>query len=307
MTVVVSNALILVASWVNISLYMLEILLAIRYFMRPNRPLLHRVGVATIVLFDTACTIGISAQVYMIVLIFPCLDISHAAFIDSLFWPISLSILGTYTVASIEQGFLCYLFYALTRRCFITGFLVFCIFLHLGFSYASGGTIIRQHSTNGLALITTQVGAISCAVTDILIAAALGITFYKMKSASAPGQTSQSLLRRLVALSLTSGFVVAFITLLAVILLERHIPSYVLFFFIQGRAYSLTVLGNFLRGLPQKTASDHIHDATRSHRTGDNATVFHIDYQTSQDATSHNGTRRLESLNLEALHKGHPD
>ncbi|KAJ7028449.1 hypothetical protein C8F04DRAFT_1119405 [Mycena alexandri] len=297
MAVEVSNAFLLVASWVNTMFYMLEILLAIRYFQRPNRPGWHKLGVATFILADTVSTIGICAQVYLTILTFPCTNVSTGAFIPSLFWPISVTILGTYTTASVEQAFLCYLFYSLTRQRWITGFFVLTIFFHLGTSFASAGIILSPD--RGAAYITTKIGAIGCAATDILIGGALGVTFSRMEGFVLKGRPTQSVVRRLLVLSVTSGILVASVTLISVALLFSGIPAYSIFFFLQGRTYAITVLTNFLLGLPANDgpALTEI-DSTPTRRTATNPTevVFHLDYR----RTSSNHTRP-ESLNLQVL------
>ncbi|KAJ7250078.1 hypothetical protein B0H12DRAFT_1121469 [Mycena haematopus] len=310
MNVVNANGIMLIASWVNLSFYSLEILLAIRYFRRPKRPLWHKIGVATIVVADTACTVGICWEAYLVLLVIPCDDIEGVGFLNSLYWPISVIILSTYTTASVEQAFLCTLFYSLTKRRFITGFLVFSIFFHFGFSWASAALVLEQQNPRGRAFTATQIGAISCAATDFLIAAVLGFAFYEMESRTIRGRTTQGLLRRLGFLSLTSGFIVASITLIAVVGLLRREDFYSLFFFCQGRAYALTILANFMMGLPVDAVESDLNTSSRipsSRRTMDNAAVFHVEYGLRSTVN----TPHPESLNLEELSvngaKTHPD
>ncbi|KAJ7133515.1 hypothetical protein C8R44DRAFT_870894 [Mycena epipterygia] len=257
MAVVAANAILLIASWFNAGLYMLEIFLAAWYFQSPGRPLWQKLGVATFVITDTANTVGICAQVYNSILLFPCLDTQNA-FLDALIWPIAVNILATYGTASVEQGFMCYLFYVL-------------------------------------------LGSVFCATTDVLLAAGLGLTFYKLGEACYPGRATQTFVRRLLFFSVTSGAMVASITLIAMILELTGSPVYAVFFFIQGRAYGLTVLSHFLFGLP-------VHNPTpESRRTGisTGTVVFHLDYRTSSDATTYGQTSRPESLNLQALPELH--
>ncbi|KAJ6585522.1 hypothetical protein B0H19DRAFT_1109890 [Mycena capillaripes] len=306
MAVLEANSILLISSWVNILFFMLEVILIVKYFRRPNRPLWHKIGVGMFLLSDTACTISICAQVYLTLLVFPCVDISRV-FLNSLYWPISITILSTYATASIEQAFLCYLFYSLTKRRTITGFLVFTIFFHLGFSWASAALVLKERGPGGKAFTATSIGAISCAVTDVLVAVALGCTFYRLESRVVKGRVIQSILRRLGVLTLTSGFVVASITLVAVINLMLGSSVYVLFFFCQGRAYALTILANFLLGLPTN-ATEPAATSASSRRTNSNPTgvVFHVDYRTGSEAH----TDHPESLNLEELSeniKSRPD
>ncbi|KAJ6508225.1 hypothetical protein C8R45DRAFT_1089428 [Mycena sanguinolenta] len=305
-----SNAFILIASWINLSLYTLEIILAIKYFQRPKRPLWHKIGVASLVIADTVCTVGISWEVYLDLLVLPCVDIRAVEFLDSLYWAISMIILSTYATASVEQAFLCALFYSLTKRRFVTGLLVFSIFFHLGFSWASAALVLEQRNPGGKAFIATQIGAISCAATDCLIAVALGCTFYQMESRTIKGRTTQSILRRLGVLSLTSGFIVASITLIAVVGLLRGKAFFTLFFYSQGRAYALTLLANFMMGLPAGTVEPDLNASSRTvsgRRTTDSGVVFHVGYGPRSSAD----TPHPESLNLEDVSeigvKAHPD
>jgi hypothetical protein len=101
----------LAASWLNCALFMLEIYLMIRYFQLPSRPLLHRIGVAAILVFDTICTFAISADVYLMLLLFPC-DSDHL-FIRPSLVTLAVIIFATYATASIVQLFLCNLYFNL--------------------------------------------------------------------------------------------------------------------------------------------------------------------------------------------------
>ncbi|KAJ7160203.1 hypothetical protein C8R46DRAFT_1353954 [Mycena filopes] len=298
MAVEVGNAFLLVASWVNTLFYMLEILLVVRYFQRPNRPKWHKFGVATFLLADTVATIGICAQVYLTILAYPCIDINSVPFIEGLFWPISMSILGTYITASVEQAFLCFLFYSLTRQRWLTGFFVLTILFHLAASFASAGLILKNRSPRGAAFVTTQISAFGCAATDIVIGSALALTFYRLEGSVMKGRSTQGVVHRLLLLSLTSGVLVASITVIAVSLLAAGIPAYSIFFFLQGRTYAITVLANFLLGLPTGQASPSQLDSSGTRRTANNQTdvVFRLDYRRTSSVHT-----RPESLNLEAL------
>lgn len=90
---------------------MLEIVLMFQYFQLSSRPLLHRIGVLAIGILDTICTFAIWANVYMVVLMFPC----QSEFIipRSSLQILSVILITTYTTASIEQLFLCFLYFSL--------------------------------------------------------------------------------------------------------------------------------------------------------------------------------------------------
>ncbi|KAF8215133.1 hypothetical protein K438DRAFT_1955122 [Mycena galopus ATCC 62051] len=313
MAVNTGNAIILIASWINLSFFSLEILLAIKFFQRPKRLLWHKIGVTAFVVADTVCTAGICWEAYLVLLVFPCLNLA-GEFLDQLYWPISVVILATYTTASVEQAFLVALFHSLeiltlTKRRIITGFLVFGIFFHLAFSWASAALVLEQQNPGGRAFVATQIGAISCAATDCLIAITLSFTFYRLESRTIKGRTTQSMLRRLAVRSLTCGVIVASITLFSVVTLLKGNDVYPLFFFCQGRAYGLTILANFLLGLPTGYEESDPNASSRiasSRRVTDTGVVFRVEYGLRSTAN----TPHPESLNLEELSitgKAHPD
>ncbi|KAJ7882161.1 hypothetical protein B0H13DRAFT_2048486 [Mycena leptocephala] len=277
MAVLAASAVILVASWINTLFYMLEVLLVIKYFRRPNHPLWHKVGVGIFILADTACTFGICAQVYLILLVFPCIDLGCLCEL---------------------AGFLCYLFYTVTKRRLITGFFVFTIFLHLGVSLAAAGVVIDERSAEGRADILMKIGAISCAVTDVLLAASLAFTVYGMESRVGKPRTIQSLLRRLGVLSLTSGALAAFTTIAAVTAVMVGSVAYTLFFFVQGRA-APTETNTLSR---RTTTSRRLTTAGRRSSTNNaSGEVFRLEYLESSDDNSSNRNPHPESLNLEPL------
>ncbi|KAJ6504755.1 hypothetical protein C8R47DRAFT_157560 [Mycena vitilis] len=236
----VSYGVQLASSWINMMLYMLEIVMCLRYFQRSTyRPLPHQIGVGAMVIFDTVCTISLDANVLMTFLVF----FGKESFV-ALSIPTTLNILMTYFVAVIEQLFLCHLYFIITRKRLVSLCLVFLAFLHLGFS--SGAAIMVQTApTERLTDTVTAVGAVLCAITDLQIAGCLGYELFKIRAS----QSSQSnLLRRVFVLSITSGAIVATTTLLMMILFLKGSVAFEFFFTCQGRVYALTLLVNFLSG-----------------------------------------------------------
>ncbi|KAJ7466577.1 hypothetical protein B0H11DRAFT_2307166 [Mycena galericulata] len=267
-SVVVADADLLAASWINCMLFSLEIVLLVQYFQKP-RPLLHQVGVSAIFAFDTVCTFAVCAQTYLVVLVFAC-EPNHFLPIATL-RTVTVILFMTYATASLEQMFLCYLFFTLTKQRLISVFLLTDI---------PATPALRIRSPLGPAFLTSKLGAISCAVTDILIAAALLHTFIRMESKSAVRVSTRTLLRRLMVMSFTSGVAVASTTSLTMILLIGGNPAYALFFFCQGRVYAVTILTNFLVGIPTPPPTQTISNPRGSAVTN---VVFHVDYQTSPD------------------------
>ncbi|KAF7353464.1 hypothetical protein MSAN_01535700 [Mycena sanguinolenta] len=241
----------LIGTWINCMLFTLELALALRYFQHSSRPLLHRVGIAAMVMSDLLCTFTIFAKVYRLVLQ-ACQPTS--GYSEYNMETLAVILCSTYATASIAQLFLCTLYFNLTRRRTISAFLIFTIVVHLGFSYASAILVVVNGTPMGWAMLTSKIGAISCAVTDSMIAAALLDTFIRLDKTSAFRVSTHNLLRRLIILSFSSGVVVASTTLLSVILTFYGKSAYALSFYSQGRVYALTILGNFAVGArEQKT------------------------------------------------------
>ncbi|KAJ7674063.1 hypothetical protein DFH06DRAFT_1292792 [Mycena polygramma] len=248
MTVNIGNAYVLAASWLNCLLFMIEISLMFQYFHLPSKPLLHRIGVGTMFVCDIACTIAVCHTVYLVALVFPC-DSDHI-FDRTQLTLLAVILVTTYGTASIEQLFLCYLYFSLTKQKLVTAFLVFSVAVHLAFSYASAMLVLVRDTPFGSSILTSKIGAIACAATDIMIASALMFTFVRFERTIVVRVSTQSLLRRLTVLIFASGVLVASTTFFVMLFLLKGIPAYSLFFYCQGRVYSLTILYNFLVGLP---------------------------------------------------------
>ncbi|KAJ7834166.1 hypothetical protein B0H13DRAFT_1914198, partial [Mycena leptocephala] len=210
---------------------MLEIFLVFQYFQRKGRMFWHKAGVGAFIISDTACTVGVCAQVYVALIEYPSVDFQEHYTDDTLLWQASLTIIATYTTASDKQAVHCWI-------------LVLTIFIHLGISLAAAG-LVAEGKKIAMTNRVSKIGAISCATTDILVAAALAATFYKMEASLTRGRTLRSL---------TSGVIVASFTIIHMVLLLVRNPGSTIFFFCQGRAYALTLLSNFLLGVPVKSA-----------------------------------------------------
>ncbi|KAJ7763166.1 hypothetical protein DFH07DRAFT_399205 [Mycena maculata] len=294
----VGNGFLLAASWINCMLFTLEIILMIQYFQHKSRPRLHKIGVAVLCSFDVLCTLGVCASTYLTLLLFP--SDSHT-FPLATMRALASVLFTTYATASMEQLFLCYLYFALTKNRITAGFLVSSIAVHLGATYASAILVLKTGSPEGAAYLTSKIGAISCAATDVMIASALMYTFIRLGNDDGPVRTStHSLLRRLMLMIFTSGVVVATTTLFTMIFLIRGSPAFCLFFYNQGRVYALTILTNFLVGIPN---SQTIPTLSFPPTTATTSVAFRVDCQTADDrdpaAADYN--RRSELVDMDTL------
>ncbi|KAJ7273756.1 hypothetical protein C8J57DRAFT_248264 [Mycena rebaudengoi] len=241
------NTVLLISSWMNLMLYVLEIVLVTEYFRRrSSRPFLHKLGVASFMLFDTICTMSISAHVYLSLL-------TGFSQFEKLMWSITFILLSTYATAAVEQIYMTSLYYALTKNRIISAFLVILIVVHTAFSFASAALLQVKNTPFERSFMISTIGGSMCAGTDILIACLLCYKFFRMESMTVTGRSAHTLVRRIAIIVLTSGVIVAAFTLTALLMLLRGNVGYNFAFFCQGRAYTLTILANFLFGVPRRT------------------------------------------------------
>ncbi|KAF7337387.1 hypothetical protein MSAN_02264800 [Mycena sanguinolenta] len=259
--------IVVIASWLNIGLYCFELVLCARYFARPARPLVHKIGVGILVFFDTVCTLAVCSDVGIIV------APPTTTNIRLLLIPLATQIITTYISSIISQLFLCNLYFILTGYKIVAGIIVILIFVHLAFSWASAIILLKTFG----GLTTTTVGAISCAATDLIIAVCLAWKFWQMMAGTRQHRSTRSLLRRILILTVSSGAICAGNTLLMMILLLKDsegagrsacvdirpqrvylfiLPVFNFFFSCQGRVYALTLLGNFLVGIPARVQQE---------------------------------------------------
>ncbi|KAJ6502699.1 hypothetical protein C8R47DRAFT_213345 [Mycena vitilis] len=238
--------ILLVSSWLNIVLYTFELVLCFRYFARPSRPLVHKIGVGALVFADTVCIVAIGFNVCLAVLRLPVSPANIRIFLV----PTTLEIMSTYISAVVAQLFLCNLYYVLTGNRIVAGAIFVLIFVHLGFSWASAVISMKTMDYAGIAFTTTIVGAVSCAATDLIIAVSLAWKFWTMMGRTFSETSTRSLLRRILIMSVSSGAIDAGNTLVMMILLLKNTDFFQFFFTCQGRVYALTILGNFLVGIP---------------------------------------------------------
>jgi hypothetical protein len=103
----------LIASWINCMLFALELVLMVKYFSRfsGSRSLLQRIGIGAIFVLDAVCTIAVCVEAYIIAVVFPC-EQDLQSIIPTLPYT-ALILFTTYSTASLEQLFLCGLFFSL--------------------------------------------------------------------------------------------------------------------------------------------------------------------------------------------------
>ncbi|KAJ7142657.1 hypothetical protein C8R44DRAFT_865978 [Mycena epipterygia] len=298
---VADTVLLLSSSYLNVSLYTLELVLCRRYFERPNRPRLYKLGVTALLFFDTVCTLTICVNVILVVIGF-----SFGGNEVASFAPTSIVIFMTYCSSAVEQAILCHVFFTLTGNKFISGVLAIFILAHMGVAFASGALILKLDSELNASLTIALVSAVMCAATDLLIAFSLGAKVWNMLSPKDVLPPSNSFVRKFLLLIVSSGIIVASNTLIMMGLLLRHSSAFDFFFSCQGRVYSVTLLANFLVGIHFRRDTSTGTGSTRSaprdpHTTGATGVVFDPVYGYDSESTSraaHQGHGNFDSKEL---------
>ncbi|KAJ7347515.1 hypothetical protein DFH08DRAFT_809252 [Mycena albidolilacea] len=148
--------------------------------------------------------------------------------------PASRTVVSVYPVFQLGRSFT----FIRTKKRMISAVLVSSIVVHVSrgtfllqcglmlakllFSYASAISVVVTGSPKGWAMLMAKIGAITCALTDSMITAALLYTFIRLDTKSTFRVSTYnrlSLLRRLSVLCFSSGVAAASTMLLAMILL----------------------------------------------------------------------------------------
>ncbi|KAI3615183.1 hypothetical protein WG66_003493 [Moniliophthora roreri] len=291
----------LFSSWLNLTLYTLEICLGVYYFNISKYPWnsFNRLTLTASLLVDTACTAVVCYNVYFVshftysahspLLIGlerheqylvdfrskspfssfraasqPDVNEDVNQFIQP--WTLPATILLTYTSSLIEQCFYVHRYWKISRNIFMTLIIVVFIVTHVVFGFISGiWTAIRPQIGFSFAVTATTVAAVLCSATDLVIAVCMA---WKLKSIRTTYAQTQSLIRRMTIQAVTNGIITSTATIIMLVLLFTTINGrfYVLFASL-GRLYTLTVLINFivLRGSKEETS--RVISRTRSTRT----------------------------------------
>ncbi|KAJ7728468.1 hypothetical protein B0H16DRAFT_241199 [Mycena metata] len=239
---ITTDVLLLASSWLNVGLYTLELVLCWRYFQRPNRPFLYKLGVGALIFFDTAGTFTICLN-----LVFVLVHLGGDQV--ALFSPTAVAIWLTYCSAAVEQAILCHLYLSLTKNRLVTVVLGLLILAHMGLAFSSGALILVLDSELTAALDTATAAAVTCAATDLCIAICLASKAWKLLSPTDVFPQSDSLVWRFLLLCVSAGLIVASNTVVMLALLLKRSAAFSFFFTCQGRVYSLTLLTNFLVGV----------------------------------------------------------
>ncbi|RDB20272.1 hypothetical protein Hypma_012597 [Hypsizygus marmoreus] len=229
----------LVATWVNMLLYSLELTLVFLYFhkFKKDRKYL-RVLVLVMLVVDSAGTICGCVATW-----------KHAVTLANmpLLWIVAVLGITRSITAVLEQTFLTYRFYILSRSKIISGFFIFLALLHLSFAMTSCIHLMRFPAQLGpnisISKTVTTVAICISTTLDTLLPIAL---IWQLQKYSSHFRTTQSLIRRISIQAVSSGSVVALLGITFVILVRLLFLEFLLISLIFGRVYTITVLANLL-------------------------------------------------------------
>ncbi|KAL0960171.1 hypothetical protein HGRIS_011805 [Hohenbuehelia grisea] len=233
------DAVLLNSSWINAALLAVEFSCIAKYFREPRvDKSVYRVLVCASSLFDTVDSVGVFAYVYEHVISSP------RTIFPPKHWSIRVMMLASSSSAISEHLFLIYRFWALSRNLYVTSFAILLVLAHAalivaGFIFVT----MLPSSPTGLNMATTFSAAAKCltASADIFIAIAMVLHLRRVKS---PFRNTQSMIRQLSAIAITSGAIAAVTMLVTTILFLMDNVFFNIFFLSSGRIYTLTILAN---------------------------------------------------------------
>ncbi|KAJ6509831.1 hypothetical protein DFH09DRAFT_1333943 [Mycena vulgaris] len=259
----------LMGTWANSILYTIEVIQAAyyyRHFKHDNWML--KLLVSSTIAIDSVSMIANYASVYLY-------TITHwgdLAYVQNQYWPYPLYVFTTGVVAALVQGFLAARYWLLAKNRFITLTLFFFIMVAIGGAFASALTlaIFPGYKDREKVLIPATTWLIAEAVTDISIASALLLEFWKVRSSF---KENMSLLNRLVTQTIQTGTTGAAIALAVLVAFlgnhETNVSTGIAYCL--GRVYCITMLANLNRRKtgntwPRKRTSSGANPETRCER-----------------------------------------
>lgn len=232
----------LIGTWVNAMLYMLQIMQTCKFFtVFSNEHKVIKAVVAGALFADTLGTMNVCACVYLYC-------ISHWGdwnYILNQNWSVPAYVILSGISACITQLFLTWRFWILTRNRFVSFVLVALTATALAGALVNAATVVAYsaYSQRDHNIKTVTLWLVASVAADIAIAAAL---VWRLKSMDSPFPSTQSLIHQLIVTSISTGSATSLLAVVCLILylIDTHINITVGFGFCLGRLYSLTMLFN---------------------------------------------------------------
>ncbi|KAI0668861.1 hypothetical protein C8Q78DRAFT_1070939 [Trametes maxima] len=253
----------LIGSWFNCMLYMVEIIQTWNYYRTfPRDRIVLKFAVALSFVVDTLATADNCACVYLYTITHwgdpPCLLVQN--------WTIPTYLTLAGLSAFICQLFLVWRFWNFTKNKWITPFLVGVAITAFVGSDVNANTVVRfpKYEQRDHNIKTVTIWLVASAAADVLIAASLVWTLRRIKSSF---DGTQSLIRRLMYSAVQTGSATSLLAIICLIFYRINTEANITvgFGFCLGRAYTLTMLFNLNTRV---TGRNDSHFAPGSHSTG---------------------------------------
>ncbi|KAI0819477.1 hypothetical protein BC628DRAFT_1026750 [Trametes gibbosa] len=316
----------LIGTWFNAMLYMLEITQMISYYRTfPRDRVAFKIMVAFSFLVDTLGTANNCACVYL----YTITNWGNAQFLLVQGWTIPTYLALSGLSAFICQLFLCWRFLNFSKNYFVTAFLVATTLVGFIGSDINADTVVKfpKYEQRDHNIKTVTIWLVASAAADICIAGSLVWTLRNIKSSFSG---TQSLVRRLTFSAIQTGSATSVLAVICLIFYRINTESNITvgFGFCLGRAYTLTMLFNLNTRVTGRADSSHtglsqasgIHDLEREAGTNINlnsmnaggincsgvhrTAIVHIDEGTK---TFYAGERPNSDTHSEAETKINPD
>ncbi|TFL04546.1 hypothetical protein BDV98DRAFT_601993 [Pterulicium gracile] len=236
----------LVATWVNMMLYALEISQVRVYFKHHSAkdPLLVRTMVKICLLFDSFCIVAECACVYL----YAVTHWGDADYLQKQDWPIPMYIMATGVSTLVVQMFLIRRYFHLVRESEGPWKPMCMVILSLacfGGAYASAVMIILQstYSSRGQIVVPVTLWLALSAATDWSIALSL---IWKLRQMRSGFKSSAGTVQRIIYMTIQTGTATSILALTALFLYlaSKTTNLATMFGFCIGTTYSLTMLHN---------------------------------------------------------------
>lgn len=235
----------LVSSWINSMLYMLEITQTYRYFSLffKKDPVGLQLVVASCFILDTVTTVANHIGVYK----YTITNWGVVEYLSQQEWQIPLYLICTGIVAAIVQSFLTWRYYNLSKQMLVCIPLLLLMLASLAGSLATAIMIIHASSLKNRATLKIPV-IIWFVVSSFVDCALAALLIFHLRSARTGFRSTKSLINRLSSVALQSGTYTSALAILTLVLYLDKPEGNTGTGCGQclGRVYTLTLLHNLL-------------------------------------------------------------
>ncbi|KAK7472350.1 hypothetical protein VKT23_000467 [Stygiomarasmius scandens] len=232
----------MIGTWMNSMLYMLEITQVVRYFQTfPKDTVGLKIVVALLFIIDTTATLCQYIGVYL----YAVTHFGDFVYASASYWPIPVYLISSGIGGFIVQTFLTYRFWVLSRIITLAILFELVILTMLAGATASAVMVARtsSYSDRGIVRIPVMLWLVSSAFGDGIIA--LGL-IWRLRNVKTPFADTASVIKRLTYTTIQTGSSTAIIAII-VLALYLHQPGdnvCTAIGWCLGRVYTLTLVHN---------------------------------------------------------------